>query len=525
MPEKTKTVMRAGSIMMVAILLSRILGMLRDTVMVAQFGIGLDTDSYRIAVQIPDFIFMLIAGGGLSSAFIPVFSELIYTDREDEAWKVFGSVVTIVSMIALVLIIGAWALTPQIVGFFQGAHPASVLPKAILMSRIMLPAQFAFLVGSLLLATLYARKQFMGPALAPNVYNLGIIGAATILPGLLGLGIESMAWGALAGAMVGNLLLPAIQMARIGSRFQPSFDTSLTGVRKFFVLLLPVILGFSLPSMVNIVTQKFASSYGSEGVNTVLALANNLMQAPLGIFGQSLALAAFPVLAEFVARGQMDLYRAEVSKTLRQVIFLGFPSAAILAGLAPQIVRSLYGYGAAAGNARDLAYTAQCLQIYSVAIFAWCMQPVLMRGFFSLHKTFKPVLIGTIMTGLFIALCAWATHASPDFRLIPWATNIAAILLAVVLFFALEGDVGALDRKGIGLTILKSAGAAALAGAVAFGLAQWIPVSSRAIEIPATLFVALVAAWVYFFAGRSLRMPETDYLERAMRRLERKPKG
>ncbi len=516
------SVSKAGGIMVAAMLLSRLLGLVRDTVMFGQFGVGLDTDAYRLAILIPDMIFMLVAGGGLSSAFIPVFSEYWHNDKRDEAWRVFSVVVTLTSIVAVVLIVIAWIFTPQIIRYFQDVKPDAVVPDAIFMSRVLLPAQFAFLVGSVLLATLYARRNFWGPALAPNVYNFGIILGAAILPWAMGFGVESMAWGALVGALIGNLMLPALMMFREGSSFRPSIDTSLPGVRKFFMLLLPVLLGFSLPSVAGIITQKFASSYGTDGVNTVLAAANNLMQAPLGIFGQSLALAAFPVLAEFVSTQRMDLYRDQVGKTLRTVLYLGMASGALMFALAPQIVNVLYGYGAAMETPDQLVAVADCLRIYAVGIFAWCAQPVLMRGFFSLQKTFLPVAVGTVMTGVFIALCVWAVKVSPDFRMLPWASNVAAFGLAIALFVALEREVGALDRKGIVLTIAGTTAAAVVAGAVSYGAMQlWNP-QHKVSEIAALAVIALLGVWVFYGVTRFLGMSEASYFDRAFKRLGRK---
>ncbi|RYG33560.1 murein biosynthesis integral membrane protein MurJ [bacterium] len=518
---RAASVAKYGSIMVASLLLSRILGLVRDTVMVAQFGIGIDTDAYRIAVQIPDTIFMLIAGGGLSSAFIPVFSGLLHTDREDEAWDVFSVVVTCCAIIATVLIVVAWIFTPQIVHFFQGKKPDTVVEPAILMSRVMLPAQFAFLVGSILLATLYARKSFLAPGLAPNVYNVGIIVGAAVLPGAMGMGIESMAWGALVGALIGNLILPTLAMVKEGSRFRPSVQIHHEGVMRFFKLLLPVILGFSLPSMVNLITQKFAGLYGKDGINTVLSLSNNLMQAPLGIFGQALALAVFPVLSQFVAENRMDLYRDQISKTLRTVLYLGSMSGALMMALAPQIVTSLYGWGKG-HTSGELAWTTECLRIYSVAIFAWCMQPVLMRGFFSMHKTLKPVAVGTVMTGVFIILCSIATRSSNDFRWLPWATNVAAIALAIALYFTLEKEVGRLDRRGIGDTLWKSLLSAAAAGAASYACTLLVPVTGPVTALISLVFFGLVGFWVFFFVGKKLGMPETAYLDRALAKVTRR---
>lgn len=516
---------RAGSIMAISILLSRILGMVRDTVMLSQFGIVNDTDAYRIAIQIPDMIFMLVAGGGLSSAFLPVFSDLWYKDKKEDAWKAFSVILTLCFLVSTGLVVLAWAYSPQIVDYFRDQKPASLSPAAVHMSRVMLPAQIAFLCGSVLLGTLYARKHFIGPGLAPNVYNLGIILGAMLLPGLFGLGIESMAWGALIGAVIGNIVLPVGLMARVGSKFKPSLDFNAPGVKTFFKLLLPVLFGFSLPSMVNIITQKFASSYGSEGINTILATANNLMQAPAGIFGQSLALAAFPVLAEFVATGRMDMYRDQVSRTIRTVLYLGLPAGALMFALAPQIVHILYGWGKANQSPDDLAGIVRCLQIYSVGIFAWCVQPVLMRGFFSLHKTFKPIAISTVMTVCFIALCVLATKNSTDYTLLPWATNVAAILLAVVLFVSLELEVGALDKGAIVAAFVRSSIAAMIAGGAAYGGSMiWKP-ATRLSEIGSLIVLGLVACWIYYFVTKLFGMREAEYVAAAMnkRRNRNKP--
>lgn len=196
-----------------SILLSRLLGMLRDTAMTASFGVTLQTDAYTKAIAIPDMLFMLVAGGGLSSAFIPVFSELLHTKREREAWKFFSVVTTVSAIAVTVLMAVAWVLAPWIAHLMSrdavdlsGRNiGAEIQPYVLEMGRILLPAQFAFLIGSILLGTLYSRRQFLAPGLAPNVYNVGII-AGAVIGGLSPLGIAGMPWGGLIGAMIGNLL-------------------------------------------------------------------------------------------------------------------------------------------------------------------------------------------------------------------------------------------------------------------------------------------------------------------------------
>jgi putative peptidoglycan lipid II flippase len=516
-------VARAGGIMFASMLLSRLLGMSRDSVMAAQFGYGHASDAYSIAVQIPDLIFMLIAGGGLSSAFMPAFSDFWHKGKEKEAWRMFSVVITVTSLIVCSLVAIVWVLTPWIVGLFGGEKPASVVASATQITRILWPAQIAFIVGSVLQATLFARKQFVAPALAPNIYNLGIILGAILLPRLFGFGIESMAWGGVVGAMLGALVIPGLAVAFSGAHFTPSVDVNAPGVKSFFRLLLPVILGFSLPSVVGLLTQYFGSQFPGDGVNTVLRNSNNLMQAPLGFFGQALALAVFPVLAEYVAKNDMDRYRSQVTTTLRTVIFLGAMSGALMLALAPQISHLLYGWGMARNDEGALNDVALCLRIYALAIPFWCMQPVLMRGFFSLHKTLKPMLIGTGVTALFIALCVAAIHGNAGFLSVPWATNIAATVLAFVLFFALESDVGRLDRNAVVMTFLKSLVAAAAGGAVAFlGSLLAHNASSRLADGGMLLLFGLLGFWTFLGVGKLLKMPETAYLDRVLARFSRK---
>ncbi len=534
-PKATKAtaVGKAGGIMVASMFLSRLLGLLRDSFIGGHFGVGTSASaSWSIAATIPDIIFMLIAGGGLSSAFIPVFTEYWYTDRKKQAWRIFSVVVTICSLVALLLIVTTWLLAPTIIGFFWRDQPPAVQAGATMMSRILLPAQYAFLIGSILLGTLYARKQFLVPGLAPNVYNIGIIVGASVLPALLGFGIEGVAWGALTGAFIGNILLPLLVMIPQGIGFVPSLDVKTEGVSHFFKLLLPVIVGFSLPSVVQSITQVLADPYGP-GSLFVIRCANNLMQAPSGIFGQSLALAAFPVLGQFYAEKKMDMYRSQLSKTLRTVLYLTIAAAVVMFGTAPLLVKVIYGYGAAAHEPGHLAMISNCLRIYSIAIPAWCVQPVLMRGFFSVHKTFKPIALSTGMTALFIGLCVLLQSAqfgvlktglvaSMGLYVLPWATDFAAIVLVIVLYNALEGDVGKLDRLGFTRTIAKGLVSTIPMGLISYFGSEFVSGDGKLVSIGGLFLICSIAGWAYYYVTSWYKMPETAYLDKAFKKLRLK---
>jgi putative peptidoglycan lipid II flippase len=532
---KLPNVAKAGGIMMASLFLSRILGLVRDAVIAGKFG-GASiayVDAYRLAFSVPDLLFFLIAGGALSSAFIPVFSEYLHTDREDEAWHVFSVVTTIMSIIVVAFIVLAWVYAEPLVHLVaQGktqTDPA-IVPFIVYMSRIVLPTQFAFFIGGLMFGTLYARQIFTVPGLGPNIYNIGIIFGALFLSALYmvpgappGHGVAGMSWGALIGAMLGNLLIPWLAMRKIGMKFTPSLDWKHPGVKKVFKLMLPVVLGLSLPGVYALIMQYFGAFF-HVGVNAYLEFSNKLMQAPLGIFGQSLAIGVFPALAQFFAQKRLDMYRSQLSSTIRTVIYLTIPTTVLMAVMAPQIVSALLKAGQF--TAHDAEQTAMALRWFCIGITPWCLHPVLMRGFFAAQETVTPILLGTLTTGVFVALILSLWKTSLGFLSLPLAGSISAVFLVLVLSVAVAKRIGGLDYAGIWTTLWKSLAAsvavALVAGAVTFTPIANIVDRSKLLTIATVGVAFLVAAWGYYLFGKWLGMPETAYVTRAMERINRR---
>jgi putative peptidoglycan lipid II flippase len=524
--EKLPNVGRAGLIMMVSLLLSRVLGIVRDSIMTAQFGRGAETDAFGLAFQIPDLLFFLIAGGALSSAFIPVFSEYLHTDREEDAWKVFSVVVTVMSLVVTAFIVIAFVFAEPLVRIAAPGKQSDLVPVIAHMSRIVLPAQFAFFIGGIMFGTLYARQRFGAPGLGPNVYNLGMIFGALFLSSMFAPGIVGMAWGALGGAIIGNLVIPLLVMRSLGSKFKPSLDTSHPGVRKVFKLMVPVVLGLSLPGVYAMIMRGAGSSYAL-GINSSLDLANKLMQAPLGIFGQSLAIAVFPALSQFFAQQRMDMYRNQLAGTLRTVLYITVPISVIMLIMAPEIVTVVFEYGKF--NSADTAVTAECLRMFAIGIAAWCMHPVLMRGFFALQQSVTPILLGTGATGLFLALLFALRETPLSYRALPLAGSLSAIALVVALLFAVARKTGGLDTRGILITLVKSAAGAAAMAVFLYGALLITPSGSgvgRNVWAFVKVFgVGLVGAWIYYGITRLMKMPETSSINRVLAKITRTPGG
>lgn len=384
--------------MMLSLLLSRVLGLVRDAVMSYMFGADLTTDAYRLAFMVPDLLFFLLAGGALSSAFIPVFSEYLHTGKEKDAWKIFSVVTSVMTLGLTILIVLAWIFATPLSHAVAAGKPDEIIPLIAHMSRILLPGQLAFFIGGLMFGTLYARQVFSVPGLGPNIYNLGIIFGAVALSGFFTPGVIGMSWGALIGVVLGNLVIPFLAMRKLKSHFEFSLDLSHPGVRKVFKLMLPVVLGLSLPGVYGMILQWFGSFYPA-GVNSWLDYANKLMLAPVGIFGQSLAIAVFPALSQFYAQDNMEAFRKQLASTVKTVIYITLPITAVMLALSPQIVATIYQHGKF--TASDTAQVSTLLTLFGIGIFAWCLHPVLMRAFFALHNTVLPIVLGTATTLLF----------------------------------------------------------------------------------------------------------------------------
>jgi putative peptidoglycan lipid II flippase len=391
--------------MMAGILGSRLLGLVRERVIAHQFGQSFSTDTYNGAFTIPDLLFFLIAGGALSSAFIPVFSEYVTKDKEKEAWRIFSVVASVMTIVVMFFILIGEIFTRQLVektnpGF--AAVPGKV-EATVALTRILLPAQVCFFLGGLMMGTLTARNQFAGQALGPVIYNLGIIFGGLFLTRFFG--VAGLCWGAVGGAIVGNLGLQWYLVRKSGGKFLPGSlkkNFRHPGVLKVWKLMLPVILGLALPQVSTIIGKMFASTLSGDGPQSALMNANKLMQVPLGIFAQATAIAIFPTMAAQAARKEMAALRHSVNFGIRSILFLTVPSSLLMFVLALPIVQLLLQSGKFTDA--DAAMAAAALRYFAVGIFAWSAHSIITRGFYALQDSKTPVVVGTLVTLIFIPL-------------------------------------------------------------------------------------------------------------------------
>ena len=182
MTSSNRVVAKAASVTVAAIFISRVLGLVREMVISHMFGQNRQTDIYVAAFKLPDLLFFLIAGGALSSSFIPVFTSYLSTGKEKDAWKVFSVIATIMAVVIGAFIVAGEVFARQIVpiAVAPGFSPDE-LDLVAHLTRIILPSQLFFFLGGLMMGTLYARQKFLVPGLGPSVYNIGIIGGGLFL--------------------------------------------------------------------------------------------------------------------------------------------------------------------------------------------------------------------------------------------------------------------------------------------------------------------------------------------------------
>src|SRR5579863_8092328 len=261
----TRRIAASTGIVMASVLVSRILGFFREWTVAHQIGSNAITDAYYAAFTLPDFLNYLVAAGSLSLTFIPVFTKYVAEQREDEGWHVFS---TVISLMGLVL-----------VAFVLAAEKARV----IFLTRLMLPAQICFYMGSILSAVQYAKAQFVVPSLAPVIYNVGVILGGVLLSPRMG--ITGFAVGVLAGDFAGNFLLQVWGARRAGARFRPNLDARHPGFRLFLRLAIPIMLALSLVFTDDWIIRWFGSYLVPASI-TWLSYAKTLMRVPLGVVGQ-----------------------------------------------------------------------------------------------------------------------------------------------------------------------------------------------------------------------------------------------
>ena len=515
----------AAGILMLGFVASRVLGLVRNAVLASYFGASREYEAYVAAIAVPDTVFQVLAGGAMGAAFIPVFARYLAQEDQKEAWRLSSSAITLAALltgtIALVLI----AFARPVMDLVVSGRDDAFKDLATGLVRIMLISPAIFAVSGFLTSVLNSFQRFFWAALAPLMYNLGIIVGAVLLHERLG--IYGVAWGVAAGAL-GHLLIQVPGLIQVGARYWPLVDWRHPGVREVGRLVVPRMFGLGVSQANQLVTTIFLASYLAAGSMAYLNYAWLVMMVPLGVFGMAVSTAVFPTLARQSAANEQGEMRELFALTLRMILFLTIPATVGLVVVGEPIVRLLFERDSFTPEVTRA--TTIALTYYALGLPGHSVVEIVDRAFYALHDTRTPVKAAALAVVLNVALSAAVVldalggviprqHAYAGLAL---ANALAAWIEAGLLVWWLRRRLGRIGSTAIAAAVLRYVAAALAMGGLLAVLDDWLPraldgtrLSGQVVSVGTLILVGLA---VYLVFSLLLRSREPQLLLDLLRR-------
>jgi putative peptidoglycan lipid II flippase len=492
--------------------LSRILGLIREMVAAYYFGASGKINAFTVAFQVPNLLRSLVADAAISSAFVPVFSELLVKGNRERAWRVASSVF-------FLMMVGLGALTalgiifaPLIIKPF--GDPGGDVQLAIGLTRVLFPVVFLLGLSGIVVGILNSYEEFTIPAITPVFWNLAIIiGLVLGVPNAhtMNAKLYVYAFSILIGTVI-QVLIPLPWLFGLDGRLHVVFDWRDPMVRRVFTLLVPVTLGLGLINFNAVIDTLFASRLlDPELAPTAIDKAFRVYMLPQGIFSVAIATVLFPTMSRLAVRADWDGFRATVGMGLRQMAFLLIPASVAVAVLATPIVRLLYQRGAF--TPEQTTVVAGALAAFTLGLTFNGAMLMLNRAFFSLQENWIPTVVALGNLAL-NALLDWAFYRVGVWG-IPLSTSVVNIVGTAVLFWLLRERLDGLALAPILGAVARILVASAVLAAVAYGI--WRGLDSvlghgflgQALAVGAAIAAGAVA---YLFSARLLGIRELDPL-------------
>lgn len=463
-------VARATMILTGSFIVGRILGLLRNSLFIFVLGAGPTSDAYLQAFLIPDLIFNIVAGGALSSAFIPVFTHYMLGEKDEKsAWHIASSALNLALAIMCFLALMAIILAPRLVPLYNPGVPPTEMSLIVSLTRIMLLQSIIMGGGVIINSVHYSRQNFILPAIGTVLYNVGLI--VGLLPGLFlvfsGRGQAQLTisvYAATIGVVLGAILqvgvqLPGLLKERVPYSF--AFDWKHPGVRQIGRQMLPRVLNAAMLYFSTFVDRGLILLLivgpllaNQQGLITEYYQALQLVLLPLGICGMAVSTAAFPTMAENVTLGRLDRVRTIIEDTLRSIFFLAIPASVGLIVLGLPIIQVLLQHGPF--SLSDAATTSVPLAFFAVGLVGLAAVEILTRSFYAFRDSKTPVIVSVsqfilkILLSL-VLLAIVKGDASWRLGMLAFSTSAAGLLEAVVLLWLLQKKLGMLRLRQLAI--------------------------------------------------------------------------
>ena len=512
-----RQITRAAAVVVAGFLTSGALGLVRTAVIAAVFGTDVQVEAFFAAQRIPEALFVLVAGGALGSAFIPVFTRYLDNDdANDHAWKLASATMTLSAGAALLLSLLAMLTAPLYVPLIapESAGPGVQLLTTRLM-QLMLITPVIFSISGLLMGILNAHQLFMLPAIAIGMNNIGLIVGALVFTRLIPTadGAPSV-FGLALGAVFGALLHLAVQLpglSRIQGRLRLSIDWRLEGVSEILRLMAPRVLGLAVVQINFLVNVRLAFPM-AEGSVAAITYAWTLMFFALGVIAQGVGTALFPTLSALYAEGNMDSFRDRLASAMRSVLFLSIPATVGLMLVSEPLVGTLFG-GRGAWTEQSTQAVAWALAFFSLGIAGHSLLEVLSRAFYALHDTWTPVWAGMLamVSNITLSLVFIQFIGEPGnlargpFAGLALANALTTLAEGVLLWWLMRRRIGGVNDSNVLDGVWRTLAAAGVMGLVVLAVRMTSTFTQPLVSLSV---LGLAGAVVFFAVAAALNLSE-----------------
>jgi len=448
------TAFAATLLLMASTVLSRLIGLVRETYIARLFGAGAQVDAYRAAFQLPETINYFLVGGVASITFVTILGRYREQGREKDGEDALSAILTM-----MLVVLGAGILLGEIFArnfvawWFNGFSPEKIALTTH-MTRILLPVQLFFFAGGVLASVLIVRRQFAYQAITPLVYNIGIIFGGVAFAKTIG--VSGLAVGALIGVILGPFLLNAIGVYRLGYRIRLSSAWTHPGLIEWVKLSLPLILGVSLVTFDTWFINHIASA--ADGQIATLLYAKMLFTAPMAMLAMAAGTASMPFFASLIAQGKREEFARLVNGSITRIVAVALLGSAWMIGLARPAVDLLLRHGAL--KQHDALTIALFFSVFALSLCFWSSQSIYARAFYAAGNTLTPMVAGTIITIAVYPLYVWLYRTHGPIGLV-YASNlgitIQTVALAILLHRSGLAKLGGLDWKELARTLVTAA--------------------------------------------------------------------
>ncbi len=489
---------RSASYVASGILLTRILGFVRERVFAHYFGNSIAADAFRAALKIPNVIRNLLGEGTLSASFIPVYAEMVESGDAEGARQLAGVIASLLVLVTALAALAGIVLAPVITDFAAPGFSGATREITVGLVAIMFPMSGIMILSAWCLGILNTHGRFFLPYASPALWNVAQI--ATLVAAGAYLAGASLARALAYGALAGSALQIGVQLpaaTRLVGGIEWGLSLGVPGVRRVVRAWLPMVFGAGVAQISSIIDTQLGSLLGTGAVAT-LGYAQLLAVLPVSLFGVSVAAAALPELSRSAAQGPPTVLRRQLTPAIRRVAFYIVPSAFVYAAFGGPVVGTLFETGAFGPD--DTILVTGVLAAYSVGLPAQGAIRLLASGFYALGDTRTPVRIGaaSVILSAVLAFSLMQRFGAPGIAL---GASIASCVGAGLLFWALQNRTGNLidrsERRLILWAVVAAGVATAVGGSLAAGggLASSPPWLRALVTLPTFGLVYLAITW------------------------------